>query len=58
MRKTVASIGRGYRDEFHDDKQDIALAMRKTKQKPEQQLGLEPWKQVRNFRVIRAPDSR
>jgi stalled ribosome alternative rescue factor ArfA len=40
MRKTVASAGKGSRDEARDDKKDFAMTMRKTKQKPEQQLGM------------------
>jgi hypothetical protein len=62
MRKTVASVGIGSCDGARDGKKGLAMTMRKTKQKPEQQLGMSGswcrvWKQVRNFRVIRAPDS-
>jgi hypothetical protein len=41
VRKTVASAGKGSRDEAHDREKGIALIMGRTKEKHEQQLGLE-----------------
>jgi hypothetical protein len=57
----VASAGKGSRDEAQDREKGIALTMEEMKQKLSSSyvwIVESRLEQVRNFRVIRAPDSR